>query len=73
MCSRKPKVQTVTQTVSTPAAVVQPTPTPTSAASVSAPQDTIESSVVSENQQRRKRAKGKKGLTIKGTGTGVNI
>lgn len=64
MCSRKPKVQTVTQTVSTPAA------------SVSAPQDTIESNVVSENQQRRKRAKGKKGLTINGTGgtgTGVNI
>lgn len=72
MCSRKPKVQTVTQTV-TPA-TVQPTPTP--AASVSAPQDTIESNVVSENQQRRKRAKGKRGLTIKsagGTGTGVNI
>lgn len=72
MCGRKPKVQTVTQTV-TPAAV-QSAPTP--AASVSAPQDTIESNVVDENQQRRKRARGKKGLTIKsggGTGTGVNI
>ena len=68
MCGRKSS-PTVAQTP----AVVQPNPT----ASVSAPQDTVESNVVSENQQRRKRAKGKKGLTIKatgsGSGTGVNI
>ena len=61
MCGRKPKY----------------TPAAPAAASVSAPQDTVESNVVSENQQRRKRAKGKKGLTIKatgsGSGTGVNI
>lgn len=65
MCGRKSK-PTVVQT-----------PAPTPAASVSAPQDAVESNVVSENQQRRKRAKGKKGLTIKatgsGSGTGVNI
>ena len=78
MCSRKPKPQVVVQEApKTATPVAPPTPVQTPAASVAAPTDIVESNVVSENQQRRKRAKGKKGLTIKtsgnGSGTGVNL
>ena len=76
MCSKKPKVKTVIVTQAAPAAAPPPVYAASVAAPVDAPSETSISNLQSEGQQRQRRAKGKKRLTIptaSGVGTGVNL